>query len=405
MSRSRRIVNVAFATVVLLGFFPTITISKEGEKEPCTGKFVGQRPTEKQLDEVLKLHGEWLGLEGKEARLKDVVKRANLCGADLTEANLRRTLLLQANLSKARLVMANLSEADLSEANLSEARLLGANLSKAVLKQANLSGAHLVGNLREANLAWANLRGAVFRSADMREADLTEADFANTYFYRTKVPNFDSWRSAKNLSLVTFDLDGVTLSEFHRLREGFKKNGMRTEERGITAALERAQTRAPETNPLERGFRLIAFDATAEYGNAPGRPLIILLSGIFLFALPYTVALMVKNSSWRGAIWMVWNEDRLIDSSRNENEKKRRGRLSGLAFPKALLYGLYFSLLSAFHFGWRDLNVGNWIARIQPREYALRASGWVRTVSGVQSLLSVYLVALWALTYFGRPFE
>jgi hypothetical protein len=35
----------------------------------------------------------------------------------------------------------------------------------------------------------------------------------------------------------------------------------------------------------------------------------------------------------------------------------------------------------------------------------LRATGWVRTVAGIQSLLSVYLLALWVLTYFGRPFE
>ena len=64
----------------------------------------------------------------------------------------------------------------------------------------------------------------------------------------------------------------------------------------------------------------------------------------------------------------------------------------------------YFSLLSAFSLGWRALNVGTWIARVQSREYVLRATGWVRTVSGIQSLLSVYLLALWVLTYFGRPF-
>ncbi|MDO8092355.1 MAG: hypothetical protein Q6360_02625, partial [Candidatus Brocadiales bacterium] len=65
----------------------------------------------------------------------------------------------------------------------------------------------------------------------------------------------------------------------------------------------------------------------------------------------------------------------------------------------------YFSLLSAFHIGWREFNIGNWISRIQGREYTLRAKGWVRTVSGVQSLISVYLIALSVLTYFGRPFE
>jgi len=66
---------------------------------------------------------------------------------------------------------------------------------------------------------------------------------------------------------------------------------------------------------------------------------------------------------------------------------------------------LYFSLLSAFSLGWRELNVGTWIARVQSRDYTLRATGWVRTVSGIQSLLSVYLLALWVLTYFSRPFE
>ena len=66
--------------------------------------------------------------------------------------------------------------------------------------------------------------------------------------------------------------------------------------------------------------------------------------------------------------------------------------------------GLQFSLLSAFHLGFRELNVGNWLARVQAREYGLQAVGWVRVVAGLQSLLSVYLLAMWALTYFGRPF-
>jgi hypothetical protein len=75
------------------------------------------------------------------------------------------------------------------------------------------------------------------------------------------------------------------------------------------------------------------------------------------------------------------------------------------AVGRRLSTALYFSLLSAFHIGWRELNVGNWIARINPREFTLRATGWVRVVSGIQSLVSVYLLALWALTYFGRPFD
>ena len=45
-----------------------------------------------------------------------------------------------------------------------------------------------------------------------------------------------------------------------------------------------------------------------------------------------------------------------------------------------------------------------WLRLLTKREYDLKAVGWARTVSGFQSLLSVYLIALWVLSYFGRPF-
>lgn len=53
---------------------------------------------------------------------------------------------------------------------------------------------------------------------------------------------------------------------------------------------------------------------------------------------------------------------------------------------------LYFSLLSAFSMGWRELNVSTWIIRLQKRDYMLKGSGWVRVLSGSQSLISAYLI-------------
>jgi len=40
---------------------------------------------------------------------------------------------------------------------------------------------------------------------------------------------------------------------------------------------------------------------------------------------------------------------------------------------RVVAVGMYTSILSAFHIGWRDLNVGSWIARMQPHEYTLQA--------------------------------
>jgi hypothetical protein len=354
------------------------------------------------------------------------LERANLSEADLRQADLNTAYLFGANLRRADLNGANLSgaslnNADLNRANLSLANLSGAELSVAALTEANLrladlSGAVLEGadlfdaDLRDTNLSGANLRGANLSGANLGQVNLTGADLRQANLaharidprYETDLPNFEYWQSVEHLSQVIIPNNAATLGKFQRLREDFRVSGLRTEERGVTAALARAQTRAPEMNPLERVFRVVAFDATSEYGNSPGRPLGILFFVGLLFALPYTFSL-TRSPRGRGAIWRVWNEDRLLDLS-GEKDRKKREQLSGLAFRKALALGIYFSLLSAFHFGWRDLNVGSWITRIQPREYALRASGWVRALSGIQSLLSVYLVALATLAYFGRPF-
>lgn len=64
----------------------------------------------------------------------------------------------------------------------------------------------------------------------------------------------------------------------------------------------------------------------------------------------------------------------------------------------------FFSLMSAFNIGFRDINFGRWLRLLTRQEFDIKAMGWVRVVAGWQSLISVYLIALWVLTYFGRPF-
>ena len=89
--------------------------------------------SQEELNKIVEQHQHWLkedceGWEDMRANLSE----ADLCGANLSGANLRR-----ADLSGAKLCRANLSEADLSEADL-----CGANLCRANLSEADLSGAN-----------------------------------------------------------------------------------------------------------------------------------------------------------------------------------------------------------------------------------------------------------------------
>ena len=96
-----------------------------------------------ELNDILKQHDLWLKNDGG--------VRADLKGADLSEADLRG-----ANLRGADLIGVELIGANLRGANLRGADLIGADL-----KWANLIGA----DLSEADLKWANLRGADLRGA------------------------------------------------------------------------------------------------------------------------------------------------------------------------------------------------------------------------------------------------
>jgi hypothetical protein len=229
----------------------------------------------------------------------------------------------------------------------------------------------------------------------------------------------------RGLQTVVFPKGGET--GLVQLRELLQKAGLRDLERETTYAIERGRTINTVVDGADEGnfievfeglFRFIAFDLTSSYGLYPGRALrIILYLGLslilaYFWPIRFSPQRSAPASQPSGSIYRIWSSDRVetVWDAEHQNEEilmrnsvKIERLVGGWWF--ALRYAFYFSLLSAFSIGWRDLNVGAWISRVQTREYALRATGWVRFVSGLQSLLSVYLLAIWALTYFGRPFQ
>lgn len=413
--------------------------TKETEaKQPWTGKLAdGREITQADLDRILQAHALWrqsYGKEGKQADLREAnLSEANLSGANLYMANLSLARLNKANLSRARLDLASLSRAYLHEASLSGAKLRnadlrGAILTKANLSQANLDGAKLNGaSLVEANLSGtelflANLSGAWLELANLSGARLYWVNLSGAFFEPRpgSVSDVSLLLNNKGLSLLRYDVSSHGLVE---LRETYKKAGMREEERQVTYALNHTRRlkswkQGGVTGKLESLFHLVCFEWTCQYGMNPGRPLGVLGLGLFLFTPFYLLALRSRDPET--GIWLVLPPDRILGQGSKVRPFKLTGRTPFRPLPSGrwprlkarLRRGLrrvrlafYFSLLSAFNLGWRELNVGNWISRVQKLEYNLKATGWVRSVAGLQSLLSVYLLALWVLTYFGRPFD
>jgi uncharacterized protein YjbI with pentapeptide repeats len=410
------------------------------KEEPWAGTLNdGTKINDEDLTRILTDHKKWLDTEGREGKKADLqearllaanlqeaylegadLQKANLGAANLQEAylegadlqkanlgaaNLQGARLLEANLQEARLPGADLQKANLGAANLQGARLLGADLQKAYLVQANLQKANLEGaDLQEAFLGAANLQGARLLGANLQEAYLARAHLNGAVFEIEpgKLPNIPSIAKARFLSLLTYHELPHSLVE---LRAEFKKSGLRKQEREITYAIKhsgfiKAKSQYDFIKKVEVYLGWFFFELTCQWGMSPERPLFILLMLIFLFTLPYAQAIYGKEKV--DGIWKVWISERMRVDLGHDEPKKPIESINPLFCFKN---GFYFSLLSAFNIGWRELNVGNWMARMQPYEYRLQATGWARTVSGIQSLISVYLLALSVLTYFGRPFE
>ena len=114
---------------------------------------------------------------------------ANLCGANLREANLSRTDLRGANLMQADLHEADLRSANLGGAKISGADLRAANFSEGRLHRARLTGARLTeANLHGADLGWANLTGVDLSKTNLIGVDLDGTNFSGA---RARGTHFD----------------------------------------------------------------------------------------------------------------------------------------------------------------------------------------------------------------------
>jgi Pentapeptide repeats (8 copies) len=367
----------------------------------------GHVKSQADLDRILKEHKLHHNSKGKSGT------NADLSGANLISARLSGADLSGADLSSADLSGANLSGADLSSANLSGAHLFGANLSSADLfgadlSGADLSGAYLLGGayLIGGSQSGTDLSSANLSGADLSGADLRGADLSGAVFEPKKLPSLHVMYFAENLALMTYNSDPGPLT---RLRKQFQDEGYRDQERAITCALNR--TEAEHVSPIERWFKRIAFDFTSQYGLTPGRSLGIVLWLWLFFSCVYAVFMHQPGPS--GVYFIGSHRWRGRPNTQGIQIRPRAIRATKWwTLPFLLLWrewrvlraAMFFSLMSAFNIGFRDINFGRWLRLLTKREYDLQAVGWARTVSGFQSLLSVYLIALWVLTYFGRPF-
>ena len=336
------------------------------------------------------------------------LKHTNLSHSDLSRATIQLSNLEQAIFSHANLTDSDLRLNEMKNANFSYANLKNADLTEAEAQLSTFEHA----SLQNVSFLNANLSAADFSHAALDSTDFMYANMAQSIYRPNLVglPLIASIATTQNFKTVQFyddTLKGVPLTA---LKNAYQNLGMRSMERLVTSMVKTEQMRhslaSSGMDKISAMFSYVLFYLTSDFGLSPTRPLLILFILTLFMATPYRFALMNKHNNFKIRIsWKQPNQRNLISMPLSQLARYRAYKSRFQYEWQQWQSALYFSLLSAFRIGWDDFNVANWIQQMQNKDYKLTAQGRVRTIAGLQALISLYLIVLWALTYFGRPFE
>lgn len=360
---------------------------------------------------------------------------ANLSNTDLTDANLSNAFLYGANMSQSKLHRTDLTESKMQNVDLSDSELEDTQLKNTELERAQLNYAHFNNaDLTNAKLNHADLRHAKLLYTDMTNANLQHADLSYAYivetvmtdvllynaeltqvFYFPKVgtyPDISEFTQAKNYKTMIYYDERIGISPgMFALRAAYESANMEQMERLFTYLIQsKEQSEGWKKGGWERFISVmtwILFDLPTKFGFCPQQPIKILFSLIIIFWIVYWISLRMGlkgaslNIVWPSSIpskeTIYYKRLKFFKSQRLQDNIRLE-----ITFMRV---ALHLSILSAFRLGWRDFNIGVWLSYLQFHDYSLVVhKGWLRSLCGLQSLISTYMVASWAMTQFGRPF-
>lgn len=342
------------------------------------------------LDAQVKMHEAWLDAGGCQPDAEGNVDRE--------DSNLKVSAI--GNLKPLSLFMTDVHGVDLGGRRLRCADFIGANLSDAKFFGADLRGAFFNdATMVRANVERSDLRGAIFHHADVTAM----------VYQPAKAPRPPSLALSKNLNAVTYDDDPTSL---YAAKTALKERGYLDAHKDVIAALRRSHppedSRAPGVlvarATAARWVQSVLFDWTSEFGSNAFRPLLVI--GCLWLACGITYGMAILKGG-KGGLFLVATGERIPKGKKPLHVLRiRRRQASRFGQLKAAVsVGLFFSFRRTFHFGFKELDFGNWLKLLQAREFDIRAYGWPRMLSGAQSITSIYLLALSILSAFSTPFD
>jgi hypothetical protein len=365
----------------------------------------------------------------REARSRHIKEPQSFCNTEIVNVSFSGKHLAGIDFSYANLRGSDFSKTQLEDVSFEGACLIGANFKSSDLWAVTFNSA----NLWRTDFANTRIAGTLFRQSllvdtDFSDADMRFIDFASAAYMAAKDPkifislmgleamtwSIQEW-SEQNRELAfrcvappsdrqSFSLAYSDSQSFSliRLRKMFTDSGYTDYAKRTTVAIEHGKYEEMMYSKdwlteLEGVTRYVIFGVSTSYGLYPSRALTFLIISVFCFSFIYWPVIAIKRRANDKGIFRILPDDRIVRAKGGYQLMKKKVQKIYLPWRRAYLYALLFSISSAFQLGWKDINIGAWVSRLQPREFALVAKGWVRSVAGIQTLVSLGLLVIWVL--------
>jgi uncharacterized protein YjbI with pentapeptide repeats len=330
-----------------------------------------------------------------------ILGESNFMNCTLMIISIKDSYFGNAILKNTKIMASDMYSCSFSDSNLNDVNFLNVNLGDSTFHSSKINNTTFDrvaldgSDLSLADISNSSLKMVKLNNSNFNYVDFTEVIFEPDLGFINSTPSF-----ANTLGLYSLKYQDVP-SGLVELRAGLHKQGAYEREREVTFALNYCRNNIlHKYNLASAMIDYLLFGWTCQWGLYPFRPFYILLIFIVAFAICYYFDLSRNELC---GIWIIYSSNPTIRHIHKAYQSRK------LFFKwydwRRFTFAIYFSILSAFYFGWRDLNVNNWITKLQYTDFSLHSCGSTRFISGMQSLISLYLIVLSFLAYFSRPFD
>jgi hypothetical protein len=233
-----------------------------------------------------------------------------------------------------------------------------------------------------------------FKEVYFYGTNLSNSCFYNCYFFDyvyfepATLPDIECISTCIGLDNLRYLRNPSALIQ---LKKEMLDKGFNEAAKKIEASLKRSEYL--KSNRFTTALNYLLFDLTYAYGSDKGRPLLIYLYSILFFALIYwnlngkfkdSTILIIKKQpprEYKRRIYFV-----------NTNMKIKKYILTEAQY---LSNSLIFSFSKSLRLGFGIFDFSKWIQMMQVREYTFNETNYLRPITGVQSLISLFLIFLW----------